>query len=754
MPAVDGNTDTRVLYDEVMAHYAASTFGGAHLTDHWQHTLQQRGRNHTYRQMIDMLVPGTPVNARIRDTSYLVDATLVDLEDDVHKRLLDIGEPDFGFPDKDIEIAGVQYSSAFINTVPLAARIIRRIEALPAARPTVLEIGGGLGFVSYQLLAYFDGTIRFIAFDIPEILIVQEWYLRNCLPALKTGYIAGDNTAAPEDADILFVNAHIALDTDFDLDAAININSFQDMSAEIANSYIGYVERHISPGGVFYFQNTAGQSTSSVPEPSGYAFDTHWETLECGLAEQLETCLPTTELRLVLARGKNGQDPDMRRAVFDFCWHGLNAGSAWAASGVPGALLRPGEALPALIRNNGLDTPWDIYKKYPAKAFTDPALVALPGQHAMTYPRLAANVFRHAQAGVIALMENAAKGGDSDDIALNRNRLCKDVAAICREQGFPRSEYWTGYLASFLYGLNEHELALDTLNEALESVCNISWKIRFARLALMMSSTETAARYIAAANATPTTNRGTVIARAETEIRLGRSAGAAAILRELAGDAMTLPVHHRAICHALAGIDDYEGVAGSFHRLLETDSPDAERISFDLIAALAETAPPESLQSLWAAADAKAHHFTSDIGVAISRALARRQVIDTRDALQVLTEITETAWGRYYELGRLGSIYLSFGDAEKSGQCFERSIALKPNNFMHYEFVGECYLRAGHHDIALRHLETVIGMKPYLRHVHGRVAYCKLPPQVRDRALLGSPKTLGMIFQCSQTFYD
>jgi putative sugar O-methyltransferase len=766
-PKITKNMNTHfILYNEVMAHLSACTSDDGNISDHWQHTLDQRGREHDFADMMKMLADGNPVNARIRDMSYLVDASLIDLSDPEQVKILNAGEPEFGSPEKIIATNGTVYSSAFVNTVPLSARIIREIGAVDVERPVVFEVGGGMGLLSYQLLATLGQGIRFVAVDIPEILIVQEWYIRNCLPHLSTAFITDTRSPVPADADVVFVNAHIANSLDIGIDFAININSFQDMSADVANGYIRYIEAHISDNGIFHIQNTTGQSASSVEEPSGYDFDPYWATAEISLAEAIETCLPGTELRLVMHRTKNTEDAALRREIFDFCWHAMNVRSSWTETTVIDDMRGwpkryPGETLADIITGTALEGDFTIYQNDPAAAFTSPQVEATSKLIIPAQPRTLADVFRRAQTAVIAEMKIAAATGIDTNLDAHQTavrNICDDTATLAQRLGMYDSEYWSGQLASFLSSLGATDAADDVLEGVRMNASTTIWQLRFARLALRHTNIRLARAFTEGLTFEPRSECSAYIYYLDTLIRLGGADSEQAILdlRALIDHPGTRMGHVADIGRILArtvsptAMADVERVMA---RLCSSDATDAERAAYDLISALGRDGNTKAARALWGMAEASQN---KDVGLRleISKATARWHTSEHGKAAHDLAAAAKNAWDRYYELGRIGAVYISLGDMHNGEKCLMRSIKLKPGNHMHYEFIGNTFFSDGQYKKAGYYFNLVSEMKPYMRHILARVVFCALPAHIQDAGVFGTNGTLDMIYQQSQSYYD
>ena len=93
-----------ILYQEVLSHYQSCQIDLQYLSDTWVHTLEQKGRWFPQEEMMYMRAPGNRVNSWMIDTTYMIDHTSLDLDNPYIRRLLEIGENDFGHPRKDMDI--------------------------------------------------------------------------------------------------------------------------------------------------------------------------------------------------------------------------------------------------------------------------------------------------------------------------------------------------------------------------------------------------------------------------------------------------------------------------------------------------------------------------------------------------------------------------------------------------------------------------------------------------------------------------
>lgn len=117
-------------------------------------------------------------------------------------------------------------------------------------RPVVAEIGGGSGVMAYYLLQR-NSSLRYLNFDLPEILAVSQYFLMMALPDRKFK-LFGEEV---EDFDIaLLPNFSIADMADNSCDVVANIHSLSEMTREAVDEYSKQISRICK--GYFYHENS------------------------------------------------------------------------------------------------------------------------------------------------------------------------------------------------------------------------------------------------------------------------------------------------------------------------------------------------------------------------------------------------------------------------------------------------------------------------------------------------------------------
>ena len=114
----------------------------------------------------------------------------------------------------------------------------------------------------------------------------------------------------------------------------------------------------------------------------------------------------------------------------------------------------------------------------------------------------------------------------------------------------------------------------------------------------------------------------------------------------------------------------------------------------------------------------------------------------------------ETDSDSYFDLARVGRVFLEFGYNELADVYFKKSVNLRPGNFMHHEFIGNAYFSFGRYEMAVKHFRIAHSLKPFLRHIMAHVSYCSLTKEVRQSKIFGNFSDLQNYFTMSQSFYE
>ncbi len=177
-------------------------------------------------------------------------------------KLSDVGNP-FGCEEDGVIITG---SSCSLNYY--ANKVNKLIQGIE--KPVVAEIGGGFGGLLYYLMT-FNPDVHCINFDLPEVLMIAQYYLMMSFPekrfllydeALKKTLISQREIKMYDV--ILLPNFCLPRLDDLSVDVFVNTHSLSEMSYPTVEEYIKQISRVTKK--YFYHEN------SEVKREIGYGF--------------------------------------------------------------------------------------------------------------------------------------------------------------------------------------------------------------------------------------------------------------------------------------------------------------------------------------------------------------------------------------------------------------------------------------------------------------------------------------------------
>jgi putative sugar O-methyltransferase len=724
-----------------VGHRTSAIGGTEDLTDLWRETLQARPAAYSEAELGSMFARGSRVQRGIRDLYHLVDASVLDLDDAIVRRLLAAPESDIGQPIRHIDIAGRRFSSLFVHAAAITRRIVGYLDGAGLAHPRVMEIGGGFGLIQAMLRRHYGDRLTLVAVDIPEILMLQEWYLRSLYPSAATSYVGTLEPATVATGGMTFVNAHVLTrhpafnGPHFAVDAAINIDSMQEIPNDVVTAYLDHAVRHTSAGGLFIAINHYGQAANAPEEPSEFPFGKGWSLLDAGLVRQPEMADVSDHSIVVLRRSSGrGDDPTVRRHGLRLIRQGLLAGkwgrrspvigdivAALAAAGNRGeafsaaasaAVGRHGEPLsPGDIESLGVSPVWPP-EAYLREVAVDPSGDATD-RWAMTLSAARAH------------LTLAMRRGESAEAA------CRVLAD--RAGRLPASTYWIAQALGFLGGLGAVDLIATLVSSHLDGLADAHWRVRFAYLWHRFERPSAAAALLPEPVGGSDLYLGLKAAELRQRLGIGRLEEALAAAREDRRYGLSFAL-------TACTINDLEALAKVLPSL---------DISYDLAAA-ALTAAPEGI-GLQLAAKVLAAPLPGGRTHAERAALLHRlgDAAASDEFGKCFHGLKDSARG----LGGAGRLLMEAGAVDWARACLERSAELRGDSFVHREFIANVYLAGGLWADAAVHYRHALAKKPYLRHLQGRLAYAELSPSVRDRGHYGRALDLPLIYQRGQDFY-
>ncbi len=149
---------------------------------------------------------------------------------------------------------------------------------------TFLEIGGGYGALASKLTSIYK-NIKYIIIDLPEVLLIQNYYLKECNPSLNIiNLLERENLTnknyKEEKFDVLLIPFNIYKKIKLNFDVAINTRSFGEMPRNILHDYIRWIEDNINSKGLLYNTNRY-VFTKSIDKNKlrDYPYDNFWRTI-------------------------------------------------------------------------------------------------------------------------------------------------------------------------------------------------------------------------------------------------------------------------------------------------------------------------------------------------------------------------------------------------------------------------------------------------------------------------------------------
>ena len=141
-----------------------------------------------------------------------------------------------------------------------------------------MEIGGGYGNLTNKMLKTFNGS-KCIIVDLPEVLIMQEYYIKTNNPNIKiiTTKDLLNSNLSEHDFDVALITPWGVDCVDVGLDLVINQRSFGEMSMSVIDEYMGLIQTKINDRGLFYCVNRyVTYRTGSIIKLKDFNFDNNW----------------------------------------------------------------------------------------------------------------------------------------------------------------------------------------------------------------------------------------------------------------------------------------------------------------------------------------------------------------------------------------------------------------------------------------------------------------------------------------------
>jgi putative sugar O-methyltransferase len=208
--------------------------------------------------------------------------------------LLDfIEEPELGQGDT-VTVNGRQVSIDLLQSIDEFYRLVEVMGWKRDDRVTFCEIGAGYGRLAHVVLSAMPNA-RFLIFDLPESLLLSQYYLTTLFPDAPA--LLYPDSAEAADAQERWNTARIAFGLPHQLktltrgsvDAVINIYSFMEMSTPQVDAYFGAIEK-LDPRALFIKQHKHEVNIleRSLLTTKGYPVRPSWKLAYDGTSELYE----------------------------------------------------------------------------------------------------------------------------------------------------------------------------------------------------------------------------------------------------------------------------------------------------------------------------------------------------------------------------------------------------------------------------------------------------------------------------------
>lgn len=141
----------------------------------------------------------------------------------------------------------------------------------------IVEIGGGYGNLANRIKREF-GSTKYIIIDLPEVLLIQYYYLINCNSDYKIKIFDKDNE--DQDFDFLLVPFFDLNNLNIKPDLIISNRALGEMPLEILTCYFDWIQKNLKINGLLYTINryvfTKSKDKNKIRD---YPFDDYWKIL-------------------------------------------------------------------------------------------------------------------------------------------------------------------------------------------------------------------------------------------------------------------------------------------------------------------------------------------------------------------------------------------------------------------------------------------------------------------------------------------
>jgi len=741
------------IFKIVNQNYENSFRNTDEVSDTWKMAFERKGYFYTKDELEYMLAVGSRVGSLIVDWNFIIDENQLDLSSEVLLKILKLGESDVCHPYKNNLIRNQFYSSWFLRNAIIAARLIEHLEKKNIQNPRIMEIGGGTGQLQCILKKYYGKNLTLYSVDLPETLLIQQWYLLNNFPDVPFTHKTNLQDIDFAEQGFNFINAFCLASQDIEIDVIINIASMQEMRESVVNQYFKYIQKNIVPHGIFLFKNCYGHAIDSIASPSEYPFDQYWKLQDVTIHYSIDSLTPPPGEFLVAILERSPQPTPSKnlQLALRFLWNCLQ-GRHLIRADIDMDIINQhitNSPTPELIKNlkqkileDQSDIEYEILnKQHYLNTQSFCSVQAIPNiDNIKNDDKLDQFIkfITKTHSKLFAYLEKYIQSEQKQDPVQFKKLLGDDIHDTFKHY-FSDSDYFGPYIASILTGLSIKEAAKNVLDYRYRKTENDFKKIHFSYLLNDIGHLDTF-----------------------TEDLLK-------ILRTDNLDFLSKLHIFNLTCKAKKEKDTWDDLIFNHEQLREASQYEQilalkALLKFgylDAAKSIVQSFNQNSFQNfelLWKLlfrfrsiikSNDEDLYFTLD-------ALIKNNITNDYDQLlyQSLSEdLNEGLYREYmknsndnfFKLGRLAGLLLKLGYHEMAYQCIERSVVLRPNNFKHYEYVAQLYFNNGDYKKAKKYYSNALKITPYFRNLKFRKLYCDLPSEDIDNGLFCVPAHINSI---------
>ena len=709
------------------------------LSDTWRKTLDLKGSRYSVGEMLCMRKPGSNVSLQIVSFHQLSDAQALDLDNPIQRALVEMGDSEIGEPVLDLNVLGVNISSHYVNSIVTASKIIAHLDSIGINKPTIMEIGSGIGLLGVALKKWYGSKVTLIFSDLPETLEHQSFLLLSTFPSEKYSFKPTSTNVEIVVGGINFVNTYKLSSQNYPIDVFINCNSMAEMKAETANAYLSYAKNNLNSNGFMYLSNGYGMATGSARTPAEYSFGDGLRVENSDFADGYVYAGPTfIFMNALLSRSEASNEVEMRASQrekynrFVFLLGSDNS--------VKNGRIQ--DALKQLNQRSVLDVETSQINQ----------LVRTEG---FNWPQLGGVTIRRFQIAVASCM-NVSPQNSSEESKEFINEAVNDFREMFQNKRASLSEFHNLFFSAALTGLNRNEQASSWIKDHYQATRSPYWLARYAWVAEACGDRDLSTKILNGIDLTKM-SRSWLPMVANLRFRLGQTDTANSLLSstentgfiDLALD--ELKVLYRTNCllgNRESSFRLYEKIKNLLRSNKVLDTEFGNNQLMDLICFGVENLKDGIIHF-----EKEFDNLKSNFAATMGQMRPLRHFGRNKEAISIGQSLENRFEKDYFSLAKLTEIYFYLGDLLGAQRSASKSKALRPDNAKHLKYLGQLFFSFGDYESAGKYFSELVRNCGEDFVARGYQAFCKLSTEDKASGIFGTAGTIHLIFQPDQTFY-